>query len=202
MKHRPSIIAAFLLAALPAYAGPASSGKAPAAPPPPPPADTTFSYNFIEAGWSHLDFDAFDDTDGYYVHAQYSPINSVFVFGRWGQDFGSVDRDLIDLGIGVYVPVVSRVHWVTTAGAGYVQADAGGFDDEAWSFKASTGLRIRMCPKSELELAYNFATDDIDEQHSASAAILYNLNSQVQLVARGFFSDDENGFGAGIRLNF
>jgi hypothetical protein len=199
MKQTSSLLAVLLLAALPAYAGPA---PAPAPVAPPPPVESTFSYSFLEAGWSHLDFDAFDDTDGYYVHAQYSPMESVFIYGRWGQDFGSVDRDLIDMGLGVYIPVVSRVHWVTTAGAGYVQADAGAFDDEAWSFKASTGLRIRMCPKSELEVAYNFATDDIDEQHSASAAILYNVTSQVQLVARGFFSDDENGFGAGIRYNF
>ena len=200
MNHTPSIITALLLAALPAFAGTAPSGKAPCCQPAP--EEPTFSYNFVEAGWTHLNFDDFGNTDGYYLHASYSPINSVFVFGEWGQDFGNPDRDLIDMGVGVYIPLVKRVHWVTTAGAGYVNTDGNGGSDESWAFNASTGLRIRMCPKSELELAYDLSVDSHDTHHGASAAILYNVTANVQLVARGHFSQDENGFGVGLRYNF
>ena len=205
MKYTPSIIAALLLAALPAFAGTEPSAKAPKNPMPVA-EEPTFSYNYFEAGWTHLSFDGLGDTDGYYTHISFSPVESVFLFAEWGQDFGGqVDRDLIDVGVGVYIPLVSRVHWVTTAGAGWVDTDIDrrrGEDDESWAFNASTGLRIRMCPKSELELSYDFSTEGGDSDHGASAAILYNLTPQLQLVARGHFSDDENGFGAGLRYNF
>ncbi len=203
MKHTPTIIAALLIAALPAYAGTTMSSKAPenAVPMADEP---TFSYNYLEAGWTHLDFDGLGDTDGYYVHASFSPVEPIFVFAEWGQDFGGrLDRDLIDFGVGVYIPLVPRIHWVTTLGAGYVQTDIGGAgDDDSWAFNGSTGLRIRLCPRSELEVAYNYSNDGNDSDHSASAGVLYNLTPQLQLVARGHFSNDENGFGAGLRFNF
>ena len=204
MKYTPSILAALLLAALPAFAGTEPSAKAPKNPVPVA-EEPKFSYNYIEAGWNHLDFDGLDDTDGYSVHVSYSPVQSLFVFAEWGQDFGdSLDRNLVDLGVGVYIPLVSRVHWVTTAGAGWVDTDIAGVgeDDESWAFNAATGFRIRLCPKSELELAYEFSADGDDTFHGASAAILYNLTAQVQLTVRGHFSDDENGLGVGIRYNF
>jgi len=204
MKYTPSILAALSLAVLPATAGTDVSAKAPKNPVVVA-EEPTFSYNYVEAGWTHLSIDNLGDTDGYYTHVSFSPVNSLFLFAEWGQDFGDhVDRDLIDLGVGVYIPLVSRVHWVTTAGAGWVDTDADGVgnDDESWAFNASTGLRIRMCPKSELELAYNYSTDSGDSDHSASAGILYNVTPNLQLVARGHFSNDENGFGAGIRFNF
>lgn len=202
MKYTPSILAALLLAALPAYAGTAVSAKAPKNPVPVA-EEPTFSYSFVEAGWTHLSFDGLGDTDGYYAHVSFSPVQSLFLFAEWGQDFGGrIDRDLIDVGVGVYIPLVSRVHWVTTAGAGWVDTNGVGQDDESWAFNASTGLRIRLCPKSEIQLAYNYSTDEGDSDHSASAGILYNLTSQVQLVARGHFSNDENGFGVGVRYNF
>ena len=199
MKYTPSIVAALLLAAVPAFAGTAPSGKACCQPAPEEP---TFSYNYVEAGWTHLDFDNFGTTDGYYLHASFSPINSVFLFGEWGQDFGNPDRDLLDLGVGVYIPLVKRVHWVTTASAGYVNTDGNGDSDESWAFNASTGLRIRLCPKSEFQVSYDLSVDGHDTHHGASAAILYNLTPKVQLVTQGHFSQDENGFGVGVRYNF
>lgn len=204
MKYTPSIAAALLLAALPAFAGTTMSAKAPKNPAPVV-EEPTFSYSYFEAGWTHLSIDGLGDTDGYYTHVSFSPVNSVFLFAEWGQDFGSkVDRDLIDLGVGVYIPLVPRVHWVTTAGAGWIDSnvDGPGADDENWAFNASTGLRIRLCPKSEIELSYDFSVSEGEDDHGASAAILYNVTSQLQLVARGHFSDDENGFGVGLRYNF
>ncbi|MBX7209239.1 MAG: hypothetical protein K1X78_13055 [Verrucomicrobiaceae bacterium] len=200
MKHTTSIVAALLLAAVPSFAGTAPSGKACCQPAPA--EEPAFSYNYLEAGWTHLNFDDFGNTDGYYLHASFSPVNSLYLFGEWGQDFGNPDRNLVDLGVGVYIPLVKRVHWFTTAGAGWVETDAAAESDSSWAFNASTGLRIRTCPRSELELAYDLSVDSDDTHHGASAAILYNVTPQVQLVVRGHFSQDENGFGVGVRYNF
>lgn len=202
MKAASSILAALVVAAIPAFGGTAPSGKSCSKCVSPVVEEPAFSYNYLEAGWTHLNFDDFGNTDGYYVHASYSPVSNLFLFGEWGQDFGNPDRDLVDLGVGVYIPLVKRVHWVTTVGAGWVDTRAEGTDEDGWAFNASTGLRIRTCPKSEIELMYDFSAGDGDTDHGASAAILYNLTPQLQLVARGHFSADENGFGVGVRYNF
>ncbi len=200
MKQPTAILASLLLAALPAFAGTAPKNP-PSAPPMAP--EPTFSYNNLEAGWTYRDFDGFDNTNGYYLYASYSPIDSFFVFAEWGQDFGDdLDRDLFAPGIGVYIPLVSKVHWVTTVGAGYVNTDAAGADDDSWAFNASTGLRIMICARAELELAYNFSVDGDDDDHSASAGVLIGLTENLQLTTRGYFSNDENGLAVGLRYNF
>lgn len=203
MKHTPTILAMLLLAALPATAGTtmAGSGKCTSCCTPAP-EQPDFSYNFVEAGWTHLNFDDFGKTDGYYAHVSFSPVQSLFVFGEWGQDFGNPDRNLLDLGVGVYVPLVKRVHWVTQVGAGWVDTRAGDASDSSWAFNASTGLRIRVCSYAELQVAYDLSVDSDDAHHGASAALLCDLNKNVQLVLSGHFSEEANGFGVGLRYNF
>jgi hypothetical protein len=199
MKQTQSILASLLLTALPVFAGttPAPSAPTPVAETP------DISYNNLEAGWFHRDFDGFDTTDGYYTYASFSPVQSLFVFAEWGQDFGDlVDRDLFSVGAGVFVPLVPRVHWVTTAAAGYVKTDTFGESDDSWAFDASTGLRVELCKACELQVAYNFSLNNDDESHSASVGLYFDVAPHVQLITRGYFSEEENGFGAGVRLNF
>lgn len=199
MKHVSILIAAFLAAALPATAGTTPApAPAPAAAPVP-----ELSYNNFEAGWVYRDFDGFDANNGYYIYGSYSPINPIFLFAEWGQDFGDdIDRDLFATGLGVFIPLTPRVHWVTIAGPGYISTEGAGEDDENWAFNASTGLRIKLCASAELEAAYNFSVESGDEFHSGSVGLLVNVCTNVQLTLRGYFSDDENGVGAGIRYNF
>lgn len=207
------LTAAFSVLALAANAGAPSAAKVPAAPAPAPEA---FSYNFIEAGWTHVFPDQLDDLDGYYGHISYSPVSNVFLFAEWNQSFGSesinvwgdhysVDYDYstLDLGAGVYLPLCSSVDFVVTAAAlrAEIDTDFGGEDE--WGFDASVGFRVRVLSNLELGAFYGLTLLDDADIHSASVGAVYSLTESVDLTVRASFSDDEDQeLGVGIRYNF
>ena len=128
-----------------AAVGTAAAGTTPAPQPAPTPPAPTLSYDYLEAGYSHLWLDdtplnLFDNHDGYHLGLNKSITPNLFVLADFTQVFSSESRSLnafgetfdasgdlnsLDavLGLGFHTPVTSSVDWVLQLGATYAHLD-------------------------------------------------------------------------------
>lgn len=133
-----------LLASLLSLAS-ASAGTTPPPPPAPEPPSPTLSYDYLEAGYSHMWLDdtplnLFDNHDGYHLGLNKSLAPNFFVLADFTQVFSSESRSLSAfgetfdangdlnslnavLGLGFHTPVAHSVDWVLQLGATYSRTD-------------------------------------------------------------------------------
>ena len=98
-----------------AHAGAPAADKNVTLPPPPPGCDA-MSYSYLEAGWLHLDSKGIGKSDGGYIDVNYDIGHNLFLDGTANVLGGDFDYREFGAGIGGYIPLTSKFHFVARTG--------------------------------------------------------------------------------------
>jgi hypothetical protein len=169
-----------------------------------PHAQSPFSYNFLEAGWARTDLGRGISFDGYQLGGSFSPIDHVFIWANGGQ--GSTrgfDLNSFSGGVGAYVPITDKLHWVTTAGFGRMALDGNGVDELNGSgFVGHTGLRWSIAERFEAQAGVGAEYIESDYETAFTGALLVGITENIKFIARGSYNEDVTQYGAGLRMEF
>jgi hypothetical protein len=186
-SHRLRILLPGLLAALPLAAAAQTSD---------------FDYNWVEGGYQTIELDGFgSDGEGFFVGGSFHVIEPLLLTADYDYaDFGGVEADTLELGVGVPLPVRPGVDAVVRGG--YVDAELdtrfGDFDDDG--LFASAGVRWMASPQVELNGAVAYR--DLDESGDDVAFQLGGLVSvtpRLAVQATLEVVDDTDTIGLGLR---
>ncbi len=208
----PSRLLATALAAASASAliASASAGTAPPPQPTPAPNPPSISYDYLEAGYTHLWLDdtplnLFDNHDGYHLGLNKSLSPNFFLLADFSQVFASESADLhafgqnvsvsgdlnslsAVLGLGFHTPVARNIDWVLQTGATYsrIELDLEGRNHRySWSLdEAATidGFGIQAATGFRFALA-NWIELDLFYQYAWSDA-------EAEVLGNNFASSD------------
>lgn len=164
------------------------------------------SYNFIELGYQHVEFDDIDlGGDGFELGGSVELGEYAFLLVDYSQtsfDEG-IDYDQLAIGAGFYVGMSERTDLYV--GLLYVAAEAsvgGGSADED-GFGATMGIRSMLTDRFELQgdVTYVDLGDGID---GTSVGVIgrYSFTPNFAGTLNVEFEEDTNSYGVGLRYYF
>lgn len=175
----------------------AKNPKAPVMPAPAPACDMT--YNYAELGWLHLD-NNLGTSDGGYLDLSYELGHShFFLDGTASVTGGDFDYREFGAGIGYYLPLTNKLHFVARTGWANVDTDVSS-DVNEWY--VSPGLRYQVTCNLELYAkAYYHVPEVGDNNWSGGVGALYWVCPEAAITVGGAWGEDsEWSLQAGIRL--
>ena len=199
-----SILTTLLVVAVSAVAhagAPASKNpKAPVAPAPAPaPGCDAMSYSYAELGYLHLDSNS-GKSDGGYLDLNYDVGHNLFLDGTVNLTSGDLDYKEFGAGLGYYVPLTSKFHFVARTGWANTDTNLGSSVNELY---LSPGFRLQVTCDLELYTkAYYHIPEAGDNNWSVGVGALYHVCKSAAVTVGGAWGeDDEWSVQAGIRFN-
>lgn len=185
-------------AAVHAGAPAAKNPKAPVAPAPAPGCDP-MSYSYAEVGWLHLDNDL-GTSDGGYLDLSYDVGHNLFLDGTFSLTGGDSDYREVGAGLGYYVPLTSKFHFVARTGWANADTDLG---DSVNEWYISPGFRLQVTCNLELYTkAYYHVPERGNDNWSVGVGALYHVCKAAAITVGGAWGeDDEWSIQTGIRFN-
>ena len=170
-----------------------------------------FNYNFFNAGYGVTDLDGADG-DSLSVDGSFAIADNWHLVAGYGLstfDEGGVDLDTttIQAGVGYNTPISENIDVI--ANVSYVYADFdidtpignGSADDNG--FGLGVGLRAQVSELVELNGGVSYIDlNDVGDDTVFSLGALFNVTETIALGIGGSFSDDADGYSAGVRFYF
>lgn len=187
-------------------AGPAAFG--------PLPGYDILSYGFLEGFYQYTDFknSSLDGASGLGVALSAKLFDPFFIKGgfNWASsNGGSGERDGWDfssfsLGVGAYVPVTARFHFVCDLGGAYYSLDA---DRESLSFDDGAiyvhpGVRIAATQSLELQGGLMFTSSDDYDSILFDVGAYWKMFSALDLKVGADIGDESTAWKAGLRVRW
>jgi hypothetical protein len=193
-----TLLAVALSAAAQAGTPVAKNPKAPVAPAPAPDCDA-MSYRYAELGWLHQDHQ-FGTSDGGYLDLSYEVANHFFVDGTFSLTGGDLDYREVGAGVGYYLPLTKKFHFVGRTGWSNVDTD---LTSDVNEWYVSPGLRLQVTCNLELYTKVYYHVPEVgDNNWSVGVGALYHLCKAAALTVGGAWGeDDEWSIQTGIRFN-
>ncbi|MCB1836543.1 MAG: hypothetical protein KDH99_02895 [Alcanivoracaceae bacterium] len=171
--------------------------------------DNGFSYNYVQGGFEHRDWDNSLDIDG--LDGKISWALDEHLFLRGGLQFfdgdvdvpgpgGNVDADgwQLSAGMGFHTPLKTGLDLVLTGDIVHIDVDNGG--DET-GYEITGGVRHETT--AQVELTGGAYLQDIeDSDFGVFGGALYHVSQAVDVGAEVRFGDDLTQFGLFGRYNF
>lgn len=165
-------------------------------------------YTFIEGGYQYLDIDGGGldvDGDGIGLGGSVGLTDRVHLLGSYSTldlDFG-IDATEYAVGVGGNFPTSDTVHLIGSIGYTSIEVETSAGDADDDGLFLSGGVRWMANEQFELtaELTY-VDMDDSGDDTGLSVAGLYNLTPDLAFLLGSSFSDDANGYTAGVRYYF
>jgi hypothetical protein len=168
--------------------------------PAPAPACPGLNYNYIEAGWLHLDTDSTAGVaDGGYLDFSHTLSGNLFADATVGILGGDVDYQNYGAGLGYALPVSDKFDFVGRAGWAYSDTDPGAGEHEAY---LSPGFRWQATCNLEIYAkAYLHLPETSDNNWSGGVGAVYNL-CPISALSVGYAigEGDEWSVQAGVRF--
>ena len=170
-------------------------------------ADDGVSYNFVEAGYVHTEFDDLDiDGNGFGLHGEVAFTKNVHGFASYSKtDFDfDISADQFEIGGGMNWSLTPKLDLVGQLGYVGVKLDApgvDGFDDSGIELRAQ--LRSRLSEMFELRggLAYT-NLDDAGDGTVGEVGARFYINKMFALGADASFDSDGTTWMLGARFDF
>lgn len=174
---------------------------------------TDLNYDYIEVGYSEVDFDDFDeDLTGIYIGGSFLVSNEIFIYGNYsdGQTDrfagGRLDVSGYALGLGYRVGVSPQTD--VNFGAAFERADVEGKgalsglgSDAENGYSLSIGVRHLV--SREFELGADVTYVDIDSDDTIlTVGGLWHVTDLVAVGLGYFVGSDASGFEGGVRFKF
>jgi hypothetical protein len=194
-----ALLFATLLASTAAFAGSAPSGKGTTTPPPAPECPV-LSYNYGELGYLHQDISG-PKANGGYLELSHLLIGNLFADASLTMTTGDLDFRGIGGGLGYYIPMTQKLHFVARSGWANAEVDGFGAENE---FYFSPGVRAAItCNLEFYAKAYYFVPEEGDNNWSGGAGLIYYVCPSAGFNLGGAIGqDDAWSIQAGIRYNF
>jgi hypothetical protein len=196
-----ALASALLITASAALAGTNDGGKAAKNTViPPPPECPVLSYNYGELGYLHQDFNG-PTADGGFLEISHLLVGNLFFDGNVTLSSGDLDYTGAGAGLGYFIPVTDKVHFLARTGYSYTDTDLGGSLSEWY---VSPGLRARLsCNLEFYAKAYYFVPEEGENTWSGGAGFVYYVSEKTALDLGAAVGEDDNWHvQAGLRYNF
>lgn len=170
-------------------------------------ADDGVSYNFVEGGYVHTEFDDLNiDGNGIGLHGEVAFTGNVHGFASYSKtDFDlDINADQYEIGAGVNWTLAPKLDIVGQLGYIGVKLDApglGGFDDSGVELRAQ--LRSRLSEMFELHGGLAYANlDDAGDGTTAELGARFYVNKMFAIGADASFDSDGTTLLLGARFDF
>jgi hypothetical protein len=157
------------------------------------------SYSYAELGWLHLDNKDIGKTDGGYIDLNYDIGHNLFLDGTFSITGGDFDYREVGAGIGYYLPITSKFHFVARTGWANSDTDLGASVNEWY---VSPGFRLQVTCNLELYAkAYLHVPENGSSNWSGGVGALYWVCPKAALTVGGAWGEnDEWSIQAGVRV--
>lgn len=194
------------------HAGPAK-GPVAAAPAPAPAAVPMFTYDFLDVQYIYTNFDSpwFDDAHGAGANLSKGLGGPLYLTGSFAWSDTEADYEPVDLygasgGLGVYCPVVDRLHVNLEGGALWSKEDYDYYSEDDWGYFVGPGVRFAICQGFEL-FANVYYTDfggegDDTDGIDVNVGAVYDISQYFGIKVGGLFGEDENSAFVGGRIYY
>jgi len=194
------------------HAGPVKGPVAPA--PAPAPADyPLFTYDFLDIQYIYTDFDSpwINDAHGAGANISKSVGGPLYLTGSFAWSDTEVDYEPVDLygasgGLGVYCPIVERLHVNFEGGALWSKESYDYHSEDDWGYFVGPGVRFAVC--RGFELFANVYYTDFGGQYEDTDSIdvnvgaVFDVSQYFGIKVGGLIGEDQNSAFVGGRIYY
>jgi len=171
-------------------------------------ADEGPRYTYVEAAYSQVDFDNFNNADGdqFGVGGSLALTDMVHLFGSYaagevdaGRNGPSIDTTSAAAGIGLNYAVEPTIDVIGRVSYVYAKAEAGNFDVDDSGLGLSVGVRAMIRPNVELNGDINYVDFGDSSDTSLDLGAVFNFTEIIAMTVGASFGEDITSYGIGVR---
>jgi hypothetical protein len=187
--------------------------KAPIAPAPVPPAAPIFTYDFLDVQYIYTDFDSpwIDDGHGVGANLSKSLGGPLYATGSFAWSDTIVDYEPVDFygasaGLGVFCPIMDRLHVNMEGGALWSREDSDYYTNDDWGYFVGPGARFSVCQGFEV-FANVYYTDfgsgeGNTDGFDVNVGAIFDIHQYFGIKVGALFGEDENSLFVGGRIYY
>ena len=163
------------------------------------------NYTYIQATYDDVDVDALNvDGSGIGIDLSIGITDEFYLFGNYqGASLDlNIDLTRFSAGVGFNAEVGSNLDMIAELAWVYAEADAPGPGGSADDNGIGARVGVRGVVSTAVELQGALRYDDLSEEISYDAGVLFNFTEMFAIGVFGVWEDEITTYRAGVRFNF
>lgn len=186
--------------------GPVAAAPAPAA------AAPMFTYDYLDIQYIYTKFDShlIDNGHGAGANLSKSLGGPLYLTGSFAWSDTEIDHEPVDLygasgGLGVYYPIMDRLHVNFEGGALWAKDSFKGYSEDDWGYFVGPGVRFAICQGFELfaNVYYSdFGGSRNTDSFDLNVGAIFDVSRYFGIKVGGIFGEDQNSAFVGGRIYY